>query len=239
VKSIQETLATSPQRKMIVYSQWTSYLDLLESALQGVKISYDRIDGDITSTKERSSILARFCDVTSGVSVLLMSLQVGSIGLNLTAATKAYFCDMWYNPFVEMQAKNRIHRIGQHHMVEVVYLQSSLPVEDGVRSTQIKKEKASKYYVDGDAIDDKVEDKDSGGAGISVQEMIGIFQTIIRYRERLLDNGQQGQIRKRPSFGNMVSQVKRQKGCADATTTGVPLSNPGSTVTFVQHTANL
>ncbi|RVW58001.1 DNA repair protein RAD5B [Vitis vinifera] len=97
--------------KSIVFSQWTSFLDLLEIPLRRRGIGFLRYDGKVVQ-KQRERILKEFSE-TEEKTVLLMSLKAGGVGLNLTAASNVFLMDPWWNPAVEEQAIMRIHRIGQ------------------------------------------------------------------------------------------------------------------------------
>lgn len=97
--------------KSIVFSQWTSFFDLLEIPLKRRRIGFLRFDGSVVQ-KQRENILKEFNE-TKEKTVLLMSLKAGGVGLNLTAASIVYLMDPWWNPAVEEQAIMRIHQIGQ------------------------------------------------------------------------------------------------------------------------------
>ncbi|EKM84208.1 hypothetical protein AGABI1DRAFT_67507 [Agaricus bisporus var. burnettii JB137-S8] len=97
--------------KTVVFSQWTSMLDKIEDALLIYKIRYDRLDGTM-KREERSKALDTL-KYDPGCEVLLVSLKAGGVGLNLTAAQKVILMDPCWNPAVENQAIDRIHRLGQ------------------------------------------------------------------------------------------------------------------------------
>jgi len=87
-------------------------LDVVEAALRREpRLGYARLDGGMSSD-ERQRALRRFRDDRS-VSVMLLSLKAGGVGLNLTAARNVFLLDPWFNPAVEEQAMDRVHRIGQ------------------------------------------------------------------------------------------------------------------------------
>ncbi|CAN1797385.1 DNA repair protein RAD5B [Linum perenne] len=125
--------------KSIVFSQWTTFLDLLEIALKEKKIEFLRFDGKL-SQKNREKVLKEFNE-TSHKRVLLMSLRAGGVGLNLTAASNVFIMDPWWNPAVEEQAIMRIHRIGQKRTVKVRRFIVSDTVEERLLQVQAKKEK--------------------------------------------------------------------------------------------------
>ena len=132
-----ETLENSKAlgHRSLVYSQWTSYLNLIEPHLKKSEISFLRLDG---STRNRSEIVNQFQD-PNGPTVLLMSLKAGGVGLTLTAADHVFLMDPWWNPAAENQAADRAHRIGQTEAVLIHKLVAKNTVEDRVLLLQQKK----------------------------------------------------------------------------------------------------
>ncbi|KAG9191285.1 DNA repair protein RAD5 [Alternaria panax] len=104
--------------KTVVFSQFTSFLDLIEPALTRDHIPFLRFDGSI-SQKERARILTEFTNSHKPY-VLLLSLRAGGVGLNLTCANKVFMMDPWWSFAVEAQAIDRVHRMGQEREVKVV-----------------------------------------------------------------------------------------------------------------------
>lgn len=121
--------------KALVFSQWTSFLDLVEGPLDAAGIAYTRLDG---STRDRRGVVAKFQD-PDGPPVLLISLKAGGTGLNLTAADHIFLLDPWWNPAVEDQAADRAHRIGQDKPVMVYRLVAEKTVEERILALQEKK----------------------------------------------------------------------------------------------------
>ncbi|XVF28648.1 hypothetical protein REPUB_Repub15cG0048200 [Reevesia pubescens] len=125
--------------KSIVFSQWTSFLDLLEIPLRRRGIGFLRFDGKLVQ-KQRERVLKEFNE-TGEKMVLLMSLRAGGVGLNLTAASNVFLMDPWWNPAVEEQAIMRIHRIGQKRTVTVRRFIVKGTVEERMQQVQARKEK--------------------------------------------------------------------------------------------------
>ena len=121
--------------KALVFSQWTSLLDLIEPHLQRAGIGFTRLDG---STRDREAVVRTF-QSEEGPPVLLISLKAGGTGLNLTAADHVYLLDPWWNPAVEDQAADRAHRIGQERAVLVHRLVAEGTVEEGIVELQAHK----------------------------------------------------------------------------------------------------
>ena len=127
--------ATAEGHKSLVFSQWTSFLDLIEPHLRTSEIPTLRLDG---STRDRQGVVDRF-QAASGPPVLLMSLKAGGTGLNLTAADHVFLMDLWWNPAVEDQAADRAHRIGQLRPVFVHRLVAKDTVEERIVELQQRK----------------------------------------------------------------------------------------------------
>jgi len=124
-------------RKAVVISQWTSMLDLVQRLLEAEGIVYERLDGSL-SQQARQRTLSRFADDPS-VTVMLLSLRAGGVGINLVSAQTVYLMDPWWNPAVEEQAINRVHRIGQAYPVRVKRFFMQHSVEDRILELQKKK----------------------------------------------------------------------------------------------------
>ena len=108
----------SSTTKSVVFSQFTSFLDLIAPALTRAGIPHVRFDGAMTQ-KARAAVIMEFSDSKKGL-VLLLSLRAGGVGLNLTAANHVFMMDPWWSFAVEAQAIDRVHRMGQEREVKVV-----------------------------------------------------------------------------------------------------------------------
>jgi SNF2 family DNA or RNA helicase len=132
-----KTIPTSPnehgvmvREKTLVFSQWTSALDLLEPHLRAAGYEFGRIDGSL-SQADRAAALKGF-EESPSKSVILLSLMAASTGLNMAFANHVILLDFWWNPTVEDQAVDRCHRIGQKKEVHVYRL-----VMDGSLESQV------------------------------------------------------------------------------------------------------
>ena len=106
-----------PPIKSVVFSGWTSHLDLIQIALDDNNIKYVRLDGKMSINK-RADSLAAFRD-DPDVRVFLVSIFAGGLGLNLTSASKVYVMEPQFNPAAEAQAVDRVHRLGQKRDVTI------------------------------------------------------------------------------------------------------------------------
>jgi superfamily II DNA or RNA helicase len=127
--------AVAEGHKALVFSQWTSLLDLIEPALKEAELPFTRLDG---STRDRGAVVEAF-QADGGPPIMLVSLKAGGSGLNLTAADHVFLCDPWWNPAVEQQAADRTHRIGQTRPVFVYRLVSTGTVEERILTLQDSK----------------------------------------------------------------------------------------------------
>jgi SNF2 family DNA or RNA helicase len=137
VEALVEALVNAAEdgHKALVFSQWTSLLDLIEPVLSQIGIEFTRLDG---STRDRAAVVESF-QSTAGPPVMLISLKAGGTGLNLTAADHVFLCDPWWNPAVEDQAADRAHRIGQERPVMIYRLVAVDTVEERILELQQRK----------------------------------------------------------------------------------------------------
>ncbi|HUP92942.1 MAG TPA: DEAD/DEAH box helicase [Solimonas sp.] len=123
-------------RKVLLFSQFTSMLELIEQRLTGLGIRYLKLTGD-TDSQQRTRIVERF--QANEVPLFLVSLKAGGVGLNLTAADTVIHYDPWWNPAVENQATDRAYRIGQDKPVFVYKLIVEGSVEEKIQALQARK----------------------------------------------------------------------------------------------------
>jgi SNF2 family DNA or RNA helicase len=121
--------------KVLVFSQFTSFLSIVREKLDAEGIVYEYLDG---RTRNREQRVERF-QTDPNCPVFLISLKAGGLGLNLTAAEYVYLLDPWWNPAVEAQAIDRSHRIGQTERVFAYRLIARDTVEQKILDLQQKK----------------------------------------------------------------------------------------------------
>ena len=121
-------------RRILVFSQFTRMIALIEKELSARKIEYSKLTGQ---TKKRDEAIERF--KSGEADVFLISLKAGGVGLNLTEADTVIMYDPWWNPAVESQAADRAHRIGQDKPVFVYKLITENTVEEKILAMQEKK----------------------------------------------------------------------------------------------------
>ncbi|KAJ2077793.1 hypothetical protein H4R24_004913 [Coemansia sp. RSA 988] len=137
----QAELAESPgiREKCVVFSQWTTMLDLIEPLLSQQGIRFTRLDGKM-QRPQRERNLHKFKH-DRGIEVLLLSLRAGGVGLNLVHATHVFLMDAFWNPSVENQAIDRIHRLGQCAPVTVTRYFIKNSIEEKIMMLQRRKAK--------------------------------------------------------------------------------------------------
>jgi SNF2 family DNA or RNA helicase len=136
----------SEGRRVLVFSQFTSMLDLIKPELATAEIDHVELTG---ATRDRADPISRF--QSGAVPVFLISLKAGGRGLNLTAADTVIHYDPWWNPAVEHQATDRAHRIGQTKPVFVYKLIAADTVEERIVELQDKKGRLATATLDAGA----------------------------------------------------------------------------------------
>ncbi len=139
-----------PDAQVLVYSQFTRYLDVIEKRLDEKKWNYSRLDGSYT-LKKREVEIQKFKEGKN--EIFLISLKAGGLGLNLTEASYIFLMDPWWNPAVESQAVDRAHRIGQEAVLTVYRPIIKNSVEEKVLALQAKKK---------ELFDDLLDNKSTG-----------------------------------------------------------------------------
>lgn len=124
------------KRKVLVFSQFTSMLDILAKVLEEREIEYSYLSG---KTRDRQSVVEKF-KKDENCRVFLISLKAGGTGLNLTEADNVIIFDPWWNPSVENQAIDRTHRIGQKKSVNVYRLITTGTIEEKIVELQKRKQ---------------------------------------------------------------------------------------------------
>ncbi|KAG8629126.1 hypothetical protein KVT40_002991 [Elsinoe batatas] len=149
--------------KVIVFSQFTTMLDLIQPHLQHARIPFVRYDGSLANPVREAALHSLRTDPS--VRVLLCSLKCGSLGLNLTAASRVVIVEPFWNPFVEEQAIDRVHRLNQTVDVKVYKLTVRESVEERILELQDKKRELAKAAIEGGKTVGK----------LSMRDLLGLF----------------------------------------------------------------
>ncbi|MBN2318558.1 MAG: DEAD/DEAH box helicase family protein [Acidobacteria bacterium] len=132
--------------KALVFSQFTSVLELLRTQLDRENVGYEYLDGQ---TRDRAAPVERFQNDPE-VRLFLISLKAGGLGLNLTAAEYVFLLDPWWNPAVEAQAIDRTHRIGQTRSVFAYRIIAKDTIEEKVLELQATKREIADAIINQD-----------------------------------------------------------------------------------------
>ncbi len=149
------------QRKILVYSQFTTMLRLLEAGIRQRGWNYVYLDG---STKNREETVRRFQEDPQ-VSIFLISLKAGGVGLNLTAADYVFLYDPWWNDAVERQAIDRAHRLGKKGTVIARRYITALSVEEKIMRLKAHKTTLSEHLLE----------SEEGFGHISLDDLLGLL----------------------------------------------------------------
>merc|ERR1711862_331070 len=128
-----------PEDKIVVVSQFTSFLSIIQALLRDQGFSYVRLDGSMNHA-DRAEVVKVFQSTGKGSpKVLLLSLKAGGVGLNLTAANHLLLLDPAWNPASEWQCFDRTHRLGQKKDVMIYKYITKNSVEETMMEIQVKK----------------------------------------------------------------------------------------------------
>ena len=131
VHDLYKLRSKNMSHKSIIFSQFTSMLQLIEWRLRRAGITTVMLDGSMTPAQRQASINHFMKDVD--VECFLVSLKAGGVALNLTEASKVFIVDPWWNPAAEWQSADRCHRIGQARPCSI----TRLCIEDSVESRMV------------------------------------------------------------------------------------------------------
>jgi len=150
-------------KKILVFAQFLKSLKNIEEHLQNEKMDYSYMDG---STKNREKVIKEFNE-NPDKKVFLLSLKVGGLGLNLTAADTVILVDPWWNPMVENQAIDRTHRIGQTKKINIYKLITKNSIEEKILDLQNRKK---------ELFDRTIEGVDNTLKKLNIQELKALFE---------------------------------------------------------------
>lgn len=152
---------TAEGHRVLIFSQFTALLGLLKTELEANNIQYCYLDGQTT---KRDAVVSEF--KTSDAPVFLISLKAGGVGLNLVEADYVFLLDPWWNPAVEAQAIDRVHRIGQKRAVNAYRFIAKDTVEEKILELQNSKKGLA---------DEIIGKEGSSLKSLSAQDIEGLF----------------------------------------------------------------
>ncbi|MDD4914712.1 MAG: DEAD/DEAH box helicase [Methylococcales bacterium] len=163
MEMLPEMLAES--RRILVFSQFTRMIALIEKELDARGILYSKLTGQ---TRQRDEAIERF--KSGAANVFLISLKAGGVGLNLTEADTVIVYDPWWNPAAESQAADRAHRIGQDKPVFVYKLITENTVEEKILLMQERKRALAQGLYNGD--------KKEESLSLTAEDLTALFQPL-------------------------------------------------------------
>lgn len=163
LKELLNMLSTlvSEGRKILVFSSFTSMLDIVAKELDSRKFKFEMLTG---SSSNRGSIVESF---KSSKDIFLISLKAGGVGLNLTEADTVIFYEPWWNPAAEDQAQDRSHRMGQVNPVFAYHLIVKNTIEENILKLQEKKRQLQESVYSGGVI--------KNSSGLTNDEIMGLL----------------------------------------------------------------
>jgi len=137
LEALAAMAASEAEEKAVVFSQFTSFLDVLQPLLAAAGFAAARLDGSLSGEQRKAALAAfRTPNGQGGPRVLLVSTRAGGAGLNLTTASRVFMMDAWWNASVDEQAMDRCHRLGQTRPVLVVRYVAEGTIEEKIMALQ-------------------------------------------------------------------------------------------------------
>ncbi|KAE8859428.1 hypothetical protein PTNB29_06659 [Pyrenophora teres f. teres] len=180
--------------RALVFSQFTSVMDILGWVFDDHDINFMRMDGS-TPIQERQSLMDVFYQDES-IQLFMISTKSGGAGINLACANKVIIFDSSFNPQDDIQAENRAHRVGQTREVEVVRLVTKDTVEEQIYALGVSKLELDKM-VQGEEGEDKGKGKKKDAAALSKAEEAGIEAVELMMMQQLKSAGEKADRGKR------------------------------------------
>jgi len=158
--------AFSNKKRVVLFSQFTSMLSIIRDILDDYDVDYHYLDGS-TPKRDRFDLTTRFNEGEKDL--FLVSLRAGGTGLNLTGGDTVILYDSWWNPAVEDQAADRVHRFGQDKPVQVIRMIMKGTIEEGINELQEEKR---------ELIDSVIQtDDEKKGSSLSKEDILGLLST--------------------------------------------------------------
>ncbi|KAJ5627128.1 hypothetical protein N7528_004555 [Penicillium herquei] len=149
-----EALVNEPPIKSVVFSQWTTHLDLIEIALKNSNLdTFTRLDGSMTLAARGKALEAFAKD--DNITILLATIGAGGVGLNLTSGSRVYIMEPHYNPAAVAQAVDRVHRLGQKRPVRTIQFIMNDSIEKKILELAKKKQRLADMSLNRGKLDKK------------------------------------------------------------------------------------
>mmetsp|Transcript_23092 Transcript_23092/g.34674 ORF Transcript_23092/g.34674 Transcript_23092/m.34674 type:complete len:198 (-) Transcript_23092:18-611(-) len=170
--------------RILIFSQWTSCLDLIGCFLESLEYNFLRLDGQ-TDISERQNLIDKF-NSDDSIPIFLLSTRAGGMGINLTAADTCIIHDLDFNPFNDLQAEDRCHRIGQKRPVTIIKMITEKTVDSDIYAMQERKAQMNAAILgEGDG---KTGGKPKSKAGVNKEEKESISKIMQNAMDRYLSS---------------------------------------------------
>lgn len=177
INLVEMCLQNDNTKKIVIFSQWTSCLDLIETIFENnINYKFVRLDGSINCADDRHQLVNSFRD-DPNIRIFMSTTQAGGLGINLEMAQYVFMFDTWFNPSIEDQAIDRVHRVTQKQEVNVYRIIVENTVENDVLRIQVNKRAKAKEWLSGNIIIQS-DDKSNNIAmnSLSKDEVCSIFK---------------------------------------------------------------
>ncbi|CAL8461937.1 g1468 [Coccomyxa elongata] len=165
----------------LIFSQWTSVLDVLEWLLDQLGLPFLRLDGS-TAVANRLALVDQYNNPSSGVFAFLLSTRAGGQGLNLTRADTVILHDVDFNPQIDRQAEDRCHRLGQKRTVTVYRLVTRGTVDEGIHALAMRKLRLDAAVLEGITATGDARKGKGGDSAADTVQMGELLQSLIANR---------------------------------------------------------
>jgi len=192
INLLDEKVYEDPSNSVVVFSQFTSYLDVMEKVIEEVLpgIEVIKFTGSLSSD-ERDEVVTDFT-TSDNPRILLISLMAGGCGLNLIPCSTVVLSEPYYNPFLEKQAEDRVHRLGQNNQVNVYRFSVANSVE-----TWINKLKDKKLFMASGF--DLLSKHDSAPTEFNFNDLGELFSDLVWFKDEEKEEKQKKKSKKKPS----------------------------------------
>ncbi|KAE9466942.1 hypothetical protein C3L33_01131, partial [Rhododendron williamsianum] len=214
------------KHKVLIFSQWTKILDIMEYYFSEKGFEVCRIDGSV-KLEERRRQIQEFNDVNSSYRIFLLSTRAGGLGINLTAADTCILYDSDWNPQMDLQAMDRCHRIGQTKPVHVYRLATALSVEGRILKRAFSKLKLE-HVVIGKGQFQQEGTKAGGIDGMEEEELLALLRDEEDDEDKMIQTDVSDEDLERILDRNdLIAGVSNEDGKPEFAASSLPLKGPG------------
>jgi len=206
METLDRKIWDDPTHSVVIFSQFTSYLSLLEKIITHdmIGIQVMKFTGSMSS-EERNNVVQEFTTSTYP-RVLLVSLMAGGVGLNLTPCSTVFLSEPYYNPFLEKQAEERVHRLGQEHQVNVYRFSMKNSVETWINGLKNKKLLLASGL-------DLLTPHDQPPVDFSFKDLAELFKDLVGFQKTEEEKETQ-ELNRRTRIVSAVRQNMKEKVCS-------------------------